>query len=178
MYPIKAKFQRLYEVALTDLLGATGVYVIWDNKAKARPTYIGEGNILKRFTDHVERDGRKFARPWDGYVWIIRGSTRNVRKAESKAVEKLLLDVAQLIDCKPSVNKHPGSSSAVLNYCQREKLRIAVSGYDPFLPPRRAKALVGTREIKASWDGDQGYAITHNWRLRRRRLPVTKRWWA
>lgn len=67
MYTIHADFQRFRDVNLIDMIGATGVYVIWDARAKARPTYIGEGNILKRFTDHVRRDGRRFAHPWNGY---------------------------------------------------------------------------------------------------------------
>lgn len=56
MYTIYAEFQRFREVNLVELIGVTGVYVIWDARSKARPTYIGEGNILKRFTDHVKRD--------------------------------------------------------------------------------------------------------------------------
>ena len=51
MYTIYANFQRSRDVDLTETIGATGVYVFWDARANARPTYIGEGNILKRFTD-------------------------------------------------------------------------------------------------------------------------------
>ena len=72
MYTIRAEFQRFRDVNLIDLIGAMGVYVIWDARAKARPTYIGESNILKRFTDHVRRDGRRFAQPWNGYVELLR----------------------------------------------------------------------------------------------------------
>jgi hypothetical protein len=63
MYSIYAEFQRFREVDLAELIGAVGVYVIWDAHAIARPTYIGEGNILKRFTDHVRRDKRVRQRP-------------------------------------------------------------------------------------------------------------------
>src|ERR1700674_2997394 len=84
MYTICAEFQRFRDVNLVELIGATGVYVIWDARAKARPTYIGEGNILKRFTDHVKRHNRRFAHPWNGYVAIIAGSTRDVKMGRQK----------------------------------------------------------------------------------------------
>jgi hypothetical protein len=80
VYTIYAEFQRFRDINLVELIGAAGVYVIWDAHSKARPTYIGEGNILKRFTDHVKRDNRRFAHPWNGYVAIIAGSTRDVHK--------------------------------------------------------------------------------------------------
>ncbi len=40
MYTIRAKFERFREVNLSDLIAAIGVYVIWDARSKARPTYI------------------------------------------------------------------------------------------------------------------------------------------
>lgn len=171
MYTIPARFQRFRDVDLAELIGAIGVYVIWDAHAKARPTYIGEGNILKRFSDHVKRDGRRFARPWNGYVAIISGSTPTVHKEESKAVERLLLDVAYDTDRSP-INVHPGSMPAVLLFCKRETLRVAVSGYDPLLPPSEAKPLARAREIKAYLDGEDGYEFGHNWRRRKLRAPV------
>lgn len=77
MDTIYAEFQRFRDVNLVELIGATGVYVIWDARAKARPTYIGEGNILKRITDHVKRHNRRFAHHWNGYVAIIAGTSMN-----------------------------------------------------------------------------------------------------
>ena len=135
MYSIYAEFQRFRDVNLINLIGATGVYVIWDAHAKARPTYIGEGNILKRFTDHVKRDNRRFAHPWNGYVAIIAGSTGNVHKTESTVVERLILDVAKDTDREPIVNVHPGHANRVLRFCRDETLRVAISGYDPLLHP-------------------------------------------
>jgi hypothetical protein len=46
VYTIYPDFQRFPDVNLIEMIGATGGYVIWDARAKARPTYIGEGNIL------------------------------------------------------------------------------------------------------------------------------------
>lgn len=174
MYTIKVKFQRFGEIHLADLIGATGVYVIWDAHAKARPTYIGEGNILKRFSDHVNRNDRTFARPWDGYVALMTGSTHGVHKVESKAVERLLLGVAGETDRLPVVNVHPGSTSAVLFLCKRETLRIAVSGFDPFMPPSAARPLATFKEIKIRPGGANIYESQHDWRLRRARTPIVK----
>jgi hypothetical protein len=174
MYTIFAEFQGFRDVNLVELIGATGVYVIWDARSKARPTYIGEGNILKRFTDHVRRDNRRFAHPWNGYVAIITGSTHSVHKSESTVVERLILDVAKDTDRDPQVNVHPGHASRVLRFCQDEMLRIAVSGYDPLINPAESKPLSGVKEIKvsASADGDGTYGITHDWHLRRLRRPI------
>lgn len=66
--------------------GQTGIYVLWDAQAKARPTYVGEGNILKRLADHARRDDRRFAKPLDGYIAVISGSSDGVHKTESLAV--------------------------------------------------------------------------------------------
>jgi hypothetical protein len=171
VYTIYADFQRFRDVNLAELIGAIGVYVIWDARAMARPTYIGEGNILKRFTDHVRRDGRRFAQPWNGYVAIIAGSTRNVHKSESTAVERLILDVAKDTDRQPQANVHPGHISRVLRFCRDEMLRVAVSGYDPLIHPAESKPLSRPREIKVWSEADQT-CFEHNWRLRRIRQPI------
>jgi len=174
VYTIHAEFQRFRDINLVELIGASGVYVIWDARSNARPTYIGEGNILKRFTDHVKRDNRRFAHPWNGYVAIIAGSTRDVHKYESTVVERLILDVAEITDRKPQVNVHPGHIGRVLRFCRDEMLRIAVSGYDPLIPPADAKPLPRVKEIKvtASADSDDEYDFTHDWSLRRIRQPI------
>ena len=176
MYTINARFLRFQDANLNDLIQAIGVYVIWDARAKARPTYLGEGNILKRFSDHAERDDRTFAHPWNGYVAIIDGSAHGVHKEESRAVECLLLDVAAETDRLPVVNAHPGAKSAVIGFCRNETLRIAISGFDPLLHPENATRLPGTKEIKARADGENSYTLEHDWRLPRLRAPVISRW--
>lgn len=173
MYTIHAQFERFRDVDLAELIGAIGVYVIWDARTKARPTYIGEGSILKRFTDHVRRDGRRFAHPWNGYVALIAGSTRDVHKDESRAIERLLLDVADDTDRRPAANVHPGSASAVLGFCKKEKLRVAVRGYDPLLPPNEARPLSAAKHITAWCNMIGDYEFHHTWRRRRLRAPIT-----
>lgn len=175
MYKIEVKFFKLHEISVPEFLRAVGVYVIWDAKAIARPTYIGEGNILKRFTDHLERDGKPFAHPWDGYVAAIEGSTKGVHKEESRAVERLLLDVASEINCRPHENRHPGHASSVLNHCQDEQLRVAISGYDPFLPPHSSKSLRLPKVINVRATNGESFDMIHDWRRRRTRQPAIKK---
>ena len=173
MYTIYANFQRFRDVDLAALIGAIGVYVIWDARAKARPTYIGEGNILQRFADHVSHDNHRFAHPWNGYVAIIADSTHKVHKSESTIIERLLLDVAKDTDRKPKVNTHPGHLNKVLSLSDQEMLRIAVSGYDPLMPPAEARPLSGQKEIKVWRVGDSDkYEFNHGWKFRRRRKPI------
>jgi hypothetical protein len=168
MYTIRAHFQRFVDVLLPDLIGAKGVYVVWDSQARARPTYIGEGTVLKRLADHAARAGRRFAYPWDGYVALFSGSTRNVHKDEGCVVERLLLDVAGDTDRLPIVNSSPGSAAAVARLCRDEMLRVAISGFDPLIPPREARPLRTVKTISATWC-DEGYECNHAWRLRRLR---------
>jgi hypothetical protein len=169
MYTIRADFQRFGDFHLGDLFGQTGVYVLWDAQAKARPTYIGEGTILKRLSDHAKRDARRFAHPIDGYIAIVSGSSRDIHKTESLAVERLLLDVARETDRRPSINAHPGAGSVIRLLCRDELLRIAVRGYDPFCPPNVARRLAGVKEIKAWSELDGSYEIDHDWRQRKLR---------
>jgi hypothetical protein len=172
MYTIHVRFDRFRDINLSELIGAIGVYVIWDARAKARPTYIGEGNILKRFADHVGRNGRRFAHPWNGYAAIVSGSTHDVHKEESKAVERLLLDVANDTDRLPVANIQPGSWSAVLRFCRDETLRLAISRYDPLIPPSEAKPFAGSKEIKARVNDSGDIEVQHGWRVRRLRAPI------
>jgi hypothetical protein len=172
MYTIKTRFQRFRDIDLSELIGAVGVYIIWDAKAKARPTYIGEGNLLKRFADHCTRDGRRFNQPWDGYVAIISGSTVKVHKEEARAVERLLLDVAIETDRAPTVNVQPGAAAVVLRYCASEMLCVAVRGMDPLLPPWESRMFRGSKQIKAWADLDVGYEFDHDWSKRHTRRPI------
>jgi hypothetical protein len=172
MYTIQANFERFRDVNLSDLIGAIGVYVIWDARARARPTYIGEGNILTRFTNHVRRDRQRFAHPWNGYIAIISESTHQVHKAESRAVERLLLDVANATDRFPTANIQPGSWSAVERLCRDETLRVAISCYDPLVPPSEAGPLSRSKRIKARLNDSGIIEVEHDWHLRRLRAAI------
>src|SRR5438132_6724667 len=106
MRVIKASFQRIVETILPDLIEAVGVYVIWDGQARARPTYLGEGTILKRLAEHSTR----FALPFDGYIAILGDLSSRTAKRESEIVEALLLSVAYETDRLPFHNQAPGKA--------------------------------------------------------------------
>ena len=52
--------------------------------------------------------------------------------------------------------------------------RIAVSGYDPLIPPSEAKPLTKVKEIKvsASTESDDSYNFTCDWNLHRLCQPI------
>jgi hypothetical protein len=169
VYQIDATFLRFDKIHIGDLFGATGVYVIWDSYAKVKPTYIGEGHILKRLADHSRRDGRRFAKPLDGYIAVVSGSTAGVHKTESLVVERLLLDVALETDREPKVNVRPGAATVVEYLCRADRtLRVAIRGFDPLMHPRRARPLSSTKYIRAWLEDGYSYQIEHDWRWRRR----------
>ncbi len=172
MYRIELAFTRFDDVTLNRLLGAIGVYVIWDARARARPTYIGEGLLLKRFAQHVVRDGRRFAKPWDGYVAVMHGSTPGVHKDEARAGERILLDIAAQTDRAPKVNRHPGAATVVRGFCRDEPLCFIIRGYDPLLPPWQARRLPRPKVAKVCPTEEGGYVVDCQWRLRRVRAPI------
>lgn len=172
MYTLQAAFRPFNQIHIADLFGQTGVYVFWDAHARAKPTYIGEGNVLKRFGDHSVRELRRFARPLDGYVCLIGDRARRMHKEDACMLEYALLRVAAHTDRSPNVNVHSGNEAA-LRACLRadRTVRIAVTGYDPFCHPRSARPLRQRKEIKSWLDGDE-VVIEHDWRLRRLRAPI------
>lgn len=164
MYSLKIHFERFDDVLLYRLVGSLGVYVIWDSQAQARPTYVGEGEILKRLTSHATR----FATPWNGYVAILSGTTPRILKAEARAVEYLLLRVALETDRSPAGNSHAGAARIVRSFAQDGLFKVRVTGFDPLLPPRESRPLQRPKVISVRSE-DKGLLIEHDWRLRRLR---------
>src|SRR2546430_10167294 len=101
---VRAEFFRLDEVPLSSLIGAVGVYVIWDGKAQSRPTYIGEGTILERVGQHASR----FTRPFDGYLAVLGDWSAKRPKREAEILEAVLLAVASGTNSLPTKNRAPG----------------------------------------------------------------------
>jgi len=150
--------------------------VIWDARAIARPTYIGEGNILKRFADHASRQEKKFARPVDGYLAILGERSVGYHKSHGCVVEYLLLRVAAETDRVPSINRHPGKATLVRFLCDREPtLRVAITGFDPFANPSRARMLPSRKEIKVWLGREEELQVEHDWNRRRLRAPLPAR---
>jgi len=170
MHIIRVRFESFRCVHLGDLFGACGVYVLWDGRARARPRYIGEGNILKRLADHWDRPDVTFALPLDGYVAIIGDHGHVPSKLEARAVEYLLLEIGGYTDRGPGANRHPGNQTAVIDLCRKfGTLRVAVSGFDPLCPPWEARPLKPVKQIKARLTAADQLCVEQTWRLRKLR---------
>src|SRR5438445_8388965 len=142
MRVIRVSFDRISEITLPDLIEAVGVYVIWDGQARARPTYIGEGTILKRLADHSSR----FAKPFDGYIAILGDKSSTTAKHEAEIVEALLLAVAEATDRLPPHNVAPGKAHRIAKgFRSRGVLRVSVAGYDPLGVPWQTRRLASPK---------------------------------
>ena len=170
MLALHVEFTRFADLHVGDLFDLTAVYVIWDARAKTRPSYLGEGVVLNRFMYHGKSDGRRLARPFDGYIGTV--DTRGLcnEKDAVRMTERLLLDVAFRTDRVPSLNTHPGHGALVREYCSEGIVRLSVHGYDPFAHPARGARMVGVRSVRAERDEDEvdGYYFDDDWRQRRR----------
>lgn len=165
MHVIEAQFERLSEIPVAVLLDQIGAYVLWDSQAKARPSYIGEGNILERLVEHV----KWFALPLDGYVAPLDAPTWRRAKAHAEIVEALLLEVAYRTDRRPNVNVASGKLLGLdAIFRLHGTLRVNVRGFDPLMPPRIARPIVWVKQIVLSDFSDGTALLEYDWRLRRR----------
>lgn len=161
---IKAPFDRIDEIRLPDLIDAVGVYVIWDGQSRARPSYIGEGTILKRLADHSSR----FAKPFDGYIAILGDKSSATAKHEAEIVEALLLAVAEETDRLPRHNVAPGKSHRIEKvFRSHGVLRVSFTGYDPLGVPWQARRLASPKVVRLEDLGLGFVEMRHSWRLRR-----------
>ncbi|MFQ5779877.1 MAG: hypothetical protein ACE5HN_03710 [Nitrospiria bacterium] len=152
------------EVPFTELVRALGVYVIWDGRAKARPTYIGEGNILKRIA--VEHS-KRFALPFDGYVSILGDEGYRAAKREAELIEALLLHASAHTDRYPSCNVAPGKLVTLERlFRQHGTVRVRVTGCDPLGIPWSSGKLPKAKVMQVE-DHHGKMVLRHNWRLRR-----------
>jgi hypothetical protein len=164
---IDTAFQRFSDVSVAALLGCMGTYVIWDSQARARPSYIGEGNILERLVLH-QNEGR-LARPLDGYVAVFEANTWQRAKSRAEILEALLIAIANETDRKPSVNRAKGKLRALDSiFRDHGVVRVNVRGFDPFAPPWAARRLALARVLTIRNRGESGVTLEHDWRLRRR----------
>ena len=163
MHIINLKFTRFNKTPFSILFRAIGVYVIWDGRQIIRPSYIGEGNILERFaTEHTKR----FSRPIDGYVAILGDISNRSHKPNARISERLLLEVANLIDRYPTVNRAKGFLQPIREVFENHGvLKVNLSGFDPFFPPWSPTRLNSKKEIHLRKQDNQIF-ITHSWRRR------------
>jgi len=164
---IHARFERLEDVSLVDAYDEVGVYVLWSGKAAVRPSYIGEGNVLKRFVDHLGKSWA--ARPLRGMMALIPEGTELEAKWRALAIEKVLLHIAGQVDRFPANNSNPGVMSGITKLVRHadhnvRTIRFVFNGYDPLLAPERAR-MTGSKEavLRASRDG---WHVEHDWRTR------------
>lgn len=168
---IRVRFDRLDDQSVVDLAGAVGVYVIWAGKAVAKPTYIGEGSLLKRLGDHVGR----FPQPWDGYVAITGDVGSPTAKRQAEIVEALLLEVADRVDRRPTANAARGKTNRIYPiFRSHGVLRVRVTGYDPLGIPWQGGRLKQPKVIRLEDVDRAGINISmqYSWRLRKRQGSV------
>ncbi len=162
MRTIRCEFIRLDDIRITKLLDAVGVYVIWDGQAQARPTYIGEGDIWSRLSEHRDR----FVRPFSGYAALL-GERTTSTKRDSQIVEAALLEVAGQTDRFPPQNAKGGNGQGISRlFDHHGVLKITISGWDPFAPPEKGRKMQPGKLIEYRLEGDD-ITIYHEWRVRR-----------
>ena len=159
MLSLHAHFERLDEIAVAELFEAVGTYVLWDSQARSRPSYIGEGDLLRRLSDHSV----KFAMPLNGYVAVLGDPSRKYFKTDSELVEALLLEVSERIGRYPLHNRQQGSTTAIEKTFQNNRVvKVYISGFDPFEPPWRPKRLRRKHAIRLS-TARGNILIDHPW---------------
>jgi hypothetical protein len=168
MEAIQCHFQRLSEVPVDALLHGFGVYVIWGGKARARPSYIGEGDIWNRLSSHR----MVFERPLDGYLAVLGEDYSKSIKRNCQIVEAVLLEIAAETDRSPTGNNRGGNLSVVRDLFEDHGvLRVTFSGWDPFLEPGTGYPMPESRPVRVVSDGEL-FILQHKWRLRRLRKRI------
>jgi hypothetical protein len=161
---IKATFERTSEVAVERLFGAIGVYVLWTTRAKVRPTYIGEGYLLHRLSEHA----RYLSDRLDGTLAILGYGDTPLVKGDAQIVEHLLLAVAAQVDRAPTANMSGGSQGGVSEvFRSHGVLRINICGVDPLRDPLGPNTrLQVPKRIVLRASGDEPPTIEHGWNVR------------
>jgi hypothetical protein len=158
----KFTFDLLSKAPIADYMGVVGVYILWDSQAKKKPSYIGEGGILKRFSDHETN----FSHPINGYV--TEGGHISCRsqliKKDSELLEAVLLHIAARIDKDPIHNQQTNYKSPIAKYFKNNRvLRFELEGYDPFLNPSKSEKLRG-KEIYLEKVQNKIHLKSHPWK--------------
>jgi hypothetical protein len=164
--PLRVYFKRFSDITLKELLSSIGVYVIWDSQSKAKPTYIGEGNLLSRLAEHDDR----FAEPLDGYVATTGRVTKKGAKIDGRIIEALLIRIGEETDREPKYSEQPGHWNDIIATCRiNNKLKVYIDGYDPLCSPVKAKMLEYPKLIDIIYEKDEdNVAYSYDWKYRRR----------
>jgi len=172
MLKIKAHFFRLSEVSLADIYDVIGVYVLWSGKAREVPSYIGEGDVLSRFSSHMKKSWA--ARPIDGVIAFVEAPTAHRQKVYSELIEAVLLDASNQVDRYPTHNGSDGKGSAALYKALKyqdhnvKTIRIVFTGKDPLRHPSVPE--MSDEKWIVLREGDEGWFIDEmHWNLRVRK---------
>src|SRR5437867_6169482 len=111
MHVVNLKFFSLETEPAAQLFGETGVYVLWSPYAYDRPTYIGEGIVLKRLSRHVDWLTRGVTGL--GAVTSLEGISSRQAKIDAEIGEAVLLWIADKIGRYPTKNRAPGKRKRV-----------------------------------------------------------------
>jgi hypothetical protein len=164
MYTLPIVFRSFEDVTFSEVLNTAGVYVIWDSQAKAKPSYIGKGDLIARMAWH----DHNFASPIGGYFGAIEEIGRRWVDDECLIVEALLLKIAEETDRWPNHNRKSGSLSTVERIASKHNgyIKVRVSGHDPFSPPKRSQELNHAKEIRY-FDRNGEWWLEYDWKLRK-----------
>ena len=163
MYVIDADFRLLSEVAVSELFGFVGTYVLWDGQARVKPSYIGEGNLLKRIVDH----SRNYAMPLNGFIAVLGEETRVKAKRDAEILEAVLLDVAADTRRSPPNNSQAGSLRGIAGLFRRHRvIRVNLTGHNPLSPPRLRRVFDERKEIRLIEEESGNIFMSHPWKSR------------
>lgn len=168
MHIIEADFRRFSDIAVPTLFGAIGVYVLWRGQAVARPSYIGEGNILSRLVTHHGNLPNTF----DGFAAVLSrpGISPQKAKANAEIVEAILLWVSHQTDRAPSANRAPGKLMALDSIFRNHGRAHKGIGNGSVTTARGAPLIRGTKLITPRYAGAGQPDIKYDWRLRKVRM--------
>lgn len=156
------EFEKLSNTKIAEYFGAVGVYVLWDSQAKKVPSYIGEGGIFKRFSDHENN----FAHPIDGYVAFGGYATDGIKsyKKDSELLEAVLLHISERIGKEPKHNRQKNYKTPIEKYFNSNRvLKFKIEGYDPFSHPD-AKEKIRPQEIVLEKKQNKLHLTKHPWK--------------
>lgn len=156
------EFEKLSDTNISDYFGAVGVYILWDSQAKKVPSYIGEGGIFKRFSDHE----KNFAHPIDGYVAFGGRISDGIKsyKKESELLEAVLLHISERIGKEPKHNRQKNYTTPIKKYFKSNRvLKFEIEGFDPFCHPDE-KEKVRSKEIYLERIQNKIHLTKHPWK--------------
>ena len=164
MYVVEGEFEKFTKVSIFDMIGAIGVYVIWDSRSTKKPRYVGQGYLLDRLSKHND----KFYPPLDGYISIIGYDDKDRTKWKHKAelLEMALLWISEDTGRKSKANKQPARTGIMNNIFEEHGvIKFKIDGYDPFSHPQSSRNLSSEKKIiKIRPKGKEEVDIEHSWR--------------